>query len=129
MSNYLSRRSELDYQKSRAGEGNPNVDSTDAKSPKRTAFVTFLAFIVAEWAPLIPYILELGSTFPLANAFTQFAFFTVGASRSLVTTRQWYINGVEMFVGMAAAGVAFSVGKLLGGFVWNTVPSTAPNTR
>jgi VIT1/CCC1 family predicted Fe2+/Mn2+ transporter len=117
MSNYLSRRSELDYQRSRDTEGDPSVESPDAKSPKRTAFVTFLAFVVAGWAPLVPYILELDSTFPLSIAFTGFAFFAVGASRSLVTTRRWYVNGVEMFVvGMAAAAVAFSVGKLLGGF-------------
>jgi VIT1/CCC1 family predicted Fe2+/Mn2+ transporter len=117
MSNYLSRRSELDYQRSRGGKGNPEVESTEGKSPSRTAFVTFLAFVVAGWAPLTPYILALNSTFPLSVAFTGFAFFTVGASRSLVTTRRWYVNGAEMFVvGMAAAGVAFSVGKLLGGF-------------
>jgi len=117
MSNYLSRRSELDYQHSvRDGDPNPPKDVTDGKSPRRTAFVTFLAFIVAGWAPLIPYILELGSTFGLSIAFTGFAFFAVGASRSLVTRRRWYVNGAEMFiVGMVAAVVAYSVGNLLGG--------------
>jgi len=67
-------------------------------------------------APLIPYILELDSAFPLSIAFTGFAFFAVGASRSLVTRRQWYVNGAKMFVvGMAAAAVAYTVGNLLGG--------------
>jgi VIT1/CCC1 family predicted Fe2+/Mn2+ transporter len=33
-----------------------------------------------------------------------------------VTTRRWYVNGVEMFVvGMLAAAVAYAVGNLLGG--------------
>jgi VIT1/CCC1 family predicted Fe2+/Mn2+ transporter len=117
MSNYLSRRSELDYQRSvRAGERDQPNEVSDGKSPRRTAFVTFLAFVVAGWAPLIPYILELGPTFPLSVAFTGVAFFAVGASRSLVTSRAWYVNGVEMFVvGMVAAVVAYSVGNLLGG--------------
>ncbi len=66
--------------------------------------------------PLIPYILDIAPTFPLSIAFTGLAFFLVGASRSFVTTRQWYVNGVEMFVvGMAAAIVAYTVGNLLGG--------------
>ena len=117
MSNYLSRRSELDYQRSVEGnDRNPPVDLADGKSPRRTAFVTFLAFVIAGWAPLIPYVLELGSTFPLSIAFTGFAFFAVGASRSLVTRRKWYVNGAEMFVvGMVAAVVAYTVGNLLGG--------------
>lgn len=119
MSNYLSRRSELDYQRSinRAYQ-DPPEELADGKSPKRTAFVTFLAFVLAGWAPLIPYILQITPTFPLSIAFTGLAFFAVGASRSLVTSRQWYVNGAEMFVvGMAAAIVAYTVGHLLGGVV------------
>ena len=117
MSNYLSRRSELDYQRSveseRRGSSQP---AADAKSPERTAFVTFLAFVVAGWAPLVPYILELTPAFPLSVTFTALTFFVVGASRSLVTDRRWLVNGAEMFlVGMTAALVAYLVGDLLKG--------------
>lgn len=117
MSNYLSRRSELDYQRSRReNDSDPPQELSDGKSPRRTAFVTFLAFVVAGWAPLIPYIFELSPVFPLSIAFTGLAFFAVGASRSLVTRRQWYLNGAEMFVvGMVAAVVAYTVGNILGG--------------
>ncbi|ESP90138.1 VIT1/CCC1 transporter family protein [Candidatus Halobonum tyrrellensis] len=116
MSNYLSRRSELDYQDSVHGAEAAERTMADGKSPKRTAFVTFLAFVVAGWAPLLPYIVGLAPAFPLSVAFTGVTFFVVGASRSLVTTRAWYVNGIEMFVvGMAAAVVAYTVGTLLGG--------------
>jgi len=121
MSNYLSRRSELDYQHSRqseTGDGEPRErpEPADGKSPWRTAAVTFLAFVVAGWAPLVPYLLELAPLFPLSIAVTAVTFFLVGASRSLVTTRGWLRNGVEMFVvGMAAAVVAYTVGNLLQG--------------
>ncbi|MDQ2055977.1 VIT1/CCC1 transporter family protein [Halobellus sp. H-GB7] len=117
MSNYLSRQSELDYQRSVRKDGrDPPEELADGKSPIRTAFVTFLAFVIAGWAPLLPYILEVRPTFPLSIAFTGFAFFAVGASRSLVTSRRWFVNGAEMFVvGMAAAIVAYTVGNLLGG--------------
>lgn len=118
MSNYLSRRSELDYQRAVGAQtSNPPATSVDGKSPKRTAFVTFLAFIVAGWAPLVPYILDLTPAFPFSVVFTGLAFFVVGASRSLVTSRRWIVNGSEMFlVGMAAAIVAYVVGSLLAGF-------------
>jgi len=117
MSNYLSRRSEIDYQHSVDGaSGDPPAVPAEGKSPKRTAFVTFLAFVVAGWAPLVPYILGLSPAFPLSVAFTGLTFFVVGASRSLVTSRRWTINGAEMFlVGMAAAAVAYGVGDLLKG--------------
>jgi VIT1/CCC1 family predicted Fe2+/Mn2+ transporter len=128
MSNYLSRRSELDYRRSRRGAAgpaddpdgdradDPPSDPSDGKSPERTAAVTFLAFVVAGWAPLAPYVVGLAPAFPLSIAFTGLAFFAVGASRSLVTSRRWYANGTEMFVvGMVAAGVAYAVGRLLGG--------------
>ncbi|WP_255196877.1 VIT1/CCC1 transporter family protein [Halorarius litoreus] len=113
MSNYLSRRSEEDYQEARRGAASGNADGKDAW---KTALVTFLAFVVAGWAPLIPYILGLPDGFRLSVVVTGITFFLVGASRSLVTDRRWWRNGAEMFVvGMAAATVAFVVGDLLKG--------------
>jgi VIT1/CCC1 family predicted Fe2+/Mn2+ transporter len=85
----------------------------DDKSPGRTAFATFLAFVIAGWAPLLPYMFELAPVFPLSVAFTGLTFSLVGASRSSVTARRWYINGGERFVvGMAVAVVAYTVGTL-----------------
>ena len=115
MSNYLSRRSEMDYQRSTRKGGGPAPPS-DGKSPRRTAFVTFAGFVVAGWAPLLPYLFGLAPAFLFSILFTGLAFFGVGASRSLVTDRRWVLNGGEMFVvGMAAATVAFVVGTLLKG--------------
>jgi len=116
MSNYLSRRSEIDYHRSRDTDPGGEASPDGLKAPGRTAAVTFLAFVVAGWAPLLPYIVTLGPVFELSIAFTGVAFFAVGASRSLVTDRHWLVNGVEMFViGMLAALVAYGVGTLLGG--------------
>ena len=113
MSNFLSRRSEIDYRASTDDGAEPDPDD---KSPARTAAATFAAFVVAGWTPLIPYLLELRPLFPLSIAFTGLAFFAVGASRSLVTERRWLVNGLEMLaVGMLAAAVAFAVGSLLKG--------------
>jgi VIT1/CCC1 family predicted Fe2+/Mn2+ transporter len=114
MSNFISRRSEIDYEESR-GNASP-ASEEGAKAPARTAIVTFLAFVVAGWTPLLPYLFALAPVFELSVVFTGVAFFSVGASRSLVTDRRWYVNGSEMFlVGMAAATVAYVVGDLLKG--------------
>jgi VIT1/CCC1 family predicted Fe2+/Mn2+ transporter len=113
MSNYLSRRSEVDYQ---VTQGTTTEGGDAGKPPASTAAVTVGGFVVAGGTPLVPYALALEPLFPLSVVFTGVAFFTVGASRSLVTARSWYVNGAEMFVvGMAAAAVAFVVGTLLKG--------------
>lgn len=113
MSNYLSRRSEIAYQ---ATVEEVRSETSEPKSPLSTAFVTFLAFVIAGWAPLLPYIFVLEPLFPMSVTVTGFAFFAVGASRSLVTRQRWYVNGGEMLlVGMFAATVAYVVGDLLKG--------------
>ena len=112
MSNYLSRQSEEAYRETRRDA----APDHDGKSSARTAAVTFLAFVVAGWAPLLPYIFQMPPLFPVSVAVTGVTFFAVGASRSLVTERGWHVNGAEMFlVGMLAASVAFAVGRLLEG--------------
>ncbi|MDL5362313.1 VIT1/CCC1 transporter family protein [Halalkalicoccus sp. NIPERK01] len=116
MSNYLSQRSALDYRTAQLGEAAPVGGVVADKPPVYTAFATFLAFIVAGWTPLLPYALALTPAFTFSIVATGGAFFAVGASRSLVTNRRWYLAGGEMFVvGMLAAAVAYTVGALLGG--------------
>ncbi|WP_439026647.1 VIT1/CCC1 transporter family protein [Haloarchaeobius sp. DT45] len=111
MSNFLSRRSEIDYVEA---TGKEPVE--DGKTPGRTALTTFVAFVLAGWTPLLPYIFESRPLFELSIVVTAIAFFAVGASRSLVTDRSWYVNGTEMLVvGMVAASVAYAVGDLLAG--------------
>jgi VIT1/CCC1 family predicted Fe2+/Mn2+ transporter len=110
MSNYLSQRSERDYLAARGEAGG------DGRPAAYTAAVTFLAFVVAGWAPLLPYAVGVSATFRLSVLVTGVAFFVVGASRSLVTDRRWPVAGGEMFVvGMLAAGVAYGAGVALGG--------------
>jgi len=111
MSNFLSRRSELDY---RAAAGEPVEE--DAKPPAATAAVTFGAFVVAGWTPLLPYVLRLDNEFAVSVTAAAVAFFAVGAGRSLVTDRRWWLAGAEMLaIGLLAAGVAFGAGELLAG--------------
>lgn len=110
MSNYLSQRSAADY---RVAQGD---DAVVDKPPAYTALVTFVAFVIAGWAPLLPYAFGVNATFRLSILVTGIAFFVVGAGRTLVTNRRWYAAGGEMFaIGMLAAAVAFVTGVALGG--------------
>jgi VIT1/CCC1 family predicted Fe2+/Mn2+ transporter len=111
MSNYLSTRSDLAYQEAVGDEATER-----AKPPSRTAAVTFVAFVLAGWTPLLPYLLALEPLFPLSVFATALAFFAVGASRTAVTGRGWLWSGTEMLsIGMLAAGVAYTTGALLSG--------------
>ncbi|MDZ7689435.1 MAG: VIT1/CCC1 transporter family protein [Halobacteriales archaeon] len=111
MSNFLSQRSSIDYHVARGETANEVT-----KPPAYTAFTTFAAFVVVGWAPLLPYVLGATEPFVVSVAMAGVAFFVVGASRTLVTNKRWYTAGGEMFVvGMLAAGVAYTVGVLLGG--------------
>lgn len=112
MSNYLSQTSEESYL---AASGK---ETGGRKSPWHTAVVTFLAFVVFGWAPLLPFVIGVPAEFTTSVVLAGVAFFVVGAARTLVTKRPWYRAGGEMFVvGMAAAGVAYGVGDLLAGVV------------
>ncbi len=110
MSNYLSRRSDVGY---RASVG---ATTGDEKPPVNTAVVTFVAFVVAGWTPLLPYIATAQPFFELSVLVTAVTFFVVGASRALVTRRSWYYSGAEMLaVGLLAASVAYAAGAALSG--------------
>jgi len=81
-----------------------------------TGLVTFIAFIIAGFSPIVPYIFNeifnLGiNQSAVSLVTTASALFIVGASRTTFIGGRWYKNGLEMFaVGMLAALVAFGLG-------------------
>ena len=78
------------------------------------AAVTFLAFVGADWTPLLPYLASVRPLFELSVLTTAVVFFLVGASRTLVTRRSWYRSGTEMLlIGLLAAAVAYGAGAFL----------------
>ncbi|MHB0935830.1 MAG: VIT1/CCC1 transporter family protein [Armatimonadota bacterium] len=74
---------------------------------------TAVAFIVAGVIPLLAYLFPVAPehTFQAAVVLTGIALFVVGASRSAIIPKPWWIAGIEMFaVGAAAATSAYLVG-------------------
>lgn len=103
--NFLGVKSKLDFEEA---EGDPDRGEG---SPSKHGLVTFLAFNVAGFLPLFPFVFDVGEPFRLSTIFVVFSMFGVGMLRSYFTKKQWFKSGFEMlFVGGFAAFVAFIVG-------------------
>ncbi len=96
----------------------------EGPSPFKAAATTFLAFLIVGLLPLLVFI--YGYFVPteprvlyLASAvITGFAFFLVGATKSLFVGQHWSWSGLETFsVGGVAAALAYAVGLALKGMV------------
>ena len=108
-SKYLSLTSEQDYQ---------GVERTaeHARDARIDGSITFLAFVAAGFLPLMPffYSVSQNSQFLVSAVATAAALFFVGAARSIVTRRNFFVSGLEMlFVGGIAAAIAYGIGFLV----------------
>ncbi|MBI4275997.1 MAG: VIT1/CCC1 transporter family protein [Rhizobiales bacterium] len=85
--------------------------SEAVRSPMRAALATFFAFVAAGALPLVPFILQLPHATISATIATGFVFILIGSLKSRWSVRSWWASGLEtLFIGMAAAGVAYLVG-------------------
>jgi len=92
----------------------------EGSSPLKSAFVTFLSFVIAGFMPLVAYVFASFVPFFSQNMFlsasliTAATLFVVGSLRQLVTGVNWLIGGLEMLlVGGLSATVAYGIGYLL----------------
>lgn len=83
-----------------------------------SGLLTFLAFMVAGFIPLLPFFGELFGApierdleFPISAVATGVGLFIIGASRAIVTGGSWVKNGLEMLgIGAIAAVAAYTFG-------------------
>ncbi|MDP3724991.1 MAG: VIT1/CCC1 transporter family protein [Nanoarchaeota archaeon] len=94
----------------------------DGESPAKNAVVTFVAFTVFGFIPLLTYVIanfvpSIGDyNFLFASVLTGITLFLLGALKSKVVGTKWYNSGIEMLlVGGIAAVAAYFVGVALGG--------------
>lgn len=84
------------------------------------AFMTFISFVGAGLIPIVPFLfLPRGhNIFLLSVLSTAVALFCVGALRSFLTRKSFFLSGLEMLiVGGLAAGIAYSIGAALTLFI------------
>lgn len=103
-SKYLSLSSEQSVDKA----------GSEKRSPFEDGAATFVAFVLAGSLPLIPFlVLPKASehSFTISAIATAFAFFIVGAARTFVIRKNFFVAGLEMLiVGGAAAVIAYGLG-------------------
>lgn len=94
----------------------------DQTSPLKTAIVTFISFNIIGFIPLLAYVLSYFSesfrehTFTLSIILTSIAFFIVGSVKGRIIGERWFYSALEtLFIGGAAAVIAYIVGYLLSG--------------
>lgn len=94
-------------------------EDTDT-SPVKSALVTFSAFAIAGFMPLLAYIFATlvpffdRNSFLSASLITGLTLFAVGGLRQMVTGVKWFKGGLEMLlIGGLSASVAFLVGYIL----------------
>jgi VIT1/CCC1 family predicted Fe2+/Mn2+ transporter len=92
------------------------------KSPKSSALVTFISFIIIGFIPLISFVLAPlsitinNNKFLLSIILTGIAFLIIGAIKSKVVGKHYIKSSLEtLLIGGLAALIAFVVGYLLRG--------------
>ncbi|MDX6383888.1 MAG: vacuolar iron transporter family protein [Blastocatellia bacterium] len=86
----------------------------EARSPWLAAIATFSAFVVCGLAPLVPFLIGIGSPVRISILVTAAVFFAIGSVKSLWSTVPWWRSGLAtLVVGGAAAGLSYAVGVLL----------------
>jgi VIT1/CCC1 family predicted Fe2+/Mn2+ transporter len=90
----------------------------EVRSPWTAALTTFAAFLTCGMIPLLPFITGTPHAFWTAAALTGVVFFVIGSVKSRWSTTSWWSSGLStLFIGSAAAALAFVVGLLLRGLV------------
>ncbi len=107
-SNYLASKSEKYL-----GEGS-------GKDPLKTAFVTFISFVVVGSIPVVPFLISIfvpsfaKSELIVASIATGVAFIIIGYIKGVVTNRSTFKAAAEtLLIGGFAAFIAFYVGRIL----------------
>jgi len=85
-------------------------------SPWVAASTSFFLFSAGAFVPLFPYIFLHGSSAITSSlALGALALFLTGAAITLLTGKSVWVSGFrQVLIGLAAAGLVFGVGKLIG---------------
>lgn len=87
------------------------------RAPLRAAASTFAAFLICGAVPLLPFAVGAGG-FRASALMTALVFFLIGSIKSRWSPVSWWRSGAEtLAIGLAAAGLAYLVGALLGAIV------------
>jgi vacuolar iron transporter family protein len=95
-----------------------NVDPSElGGSAWEAALTSFFLFSIGAIIPVIPYVFLIGTTGVIVSmAFSAVGLFIIGAAITIFTGRSVLSSGArQVLFGMAAAGVTYGIGRLIGG--------------
>ncbi len=112
VSNYLATKS-----------GN-QIQNTNFKKPLRSAYTTFVAFLIFGSIPLFPYVINIFykinfNIFVISSIITVLTFAVLGYLKSRATKKSLSKSVIEtVFIGVGASVIAYFVGNYLSSFVF-----------
>lgn len=85
------------------------------ENPIHSALVMFFTFITLAIIPLFPYLLfQVPEAILISITLTVLTLFIVGAVKTKVTNKHWFISGLEMLIfGILAAVITFYIGEFV----------------
>ncbi|MEM2936187.1 MAG: VIT1/CCC1 transporter family protein, partial [Candidatus Bathyarchaeia archaeon] len=88
----------------------------EISSPLKAGLISGVSFTLGAAVPILPYVIFLGELALFVSvALSLGCFFFIGAGRTLVTGRNPWRSGAEMFlIGTLAAIVTYLIGSLVG---------------
>ncbi len=97
-------------------EGRLGLGEQSFDNPWTSAFVTFFAFVVGAFVPLVPFaFITTSQAFIFSLGLSVLILFVAGAGKTHYTKRNWIKSGVEMIiVGLLGAGVSYYFGEFVG---------------
>ena len=92
------------------------LDPSQLGSPWGATFSSLISFAIGAAVPVLPYALGIGNrAFSLSGGLSAIALITVGATLAMLSGKGVLWGGLRMLlIGMAAAGVTFGIGSLIG---------------
>jgi VIT1/CCC1 family predicted Fe2+/Mn2+ transporter len=103
---YLGVKSEIEYEQSEGKKIKLGL------RPLMNGAVSFLAFGIAGFIPLISYVFKFENSFNVSTLLVAMALLIVGIFRGFVSNKNIFRTSVEnLFIGGASAVVAFYVGE------------------
>ena len=114
-SNYLSTKSQIEINKK-----HKHKHAHKEKNPKKTAFATFIAFVLIGFIPLLSFVIAPLFPFIDQNKFllsiilTALVFIAIGIAKARVTQSNKLISSIEtLLLGGIAASIAYLVGYFI----------------
>ena len=118
---YLSTKSEIESHKNKMLWKSKKIRERfrlfdKSKSPMKNATMTFIAFVIFGFIPLLVYVLQffysnISNAFGISVVLTLLALFVLGSVKSRITDQNWLKSGVEtLIIGGIAASAAYGIG-------------------